>query len=147
MIPYKHGDAVMTIPDGEYQASIESVTPKISKAGLAQGLVEPNMHEIILTVYPDGSAGQKVWDYISYPKGTWKLEQIAEALGELAAFKADKFDIEAKVGRNLAVYLRTKTDSFGSKNVVGEYLPMTGQELKAASKVASDEANDPSVPF
>lgn len=148
MIPYDHEDAVTTWPDGEYQATIESVVPKISKAGAAKGLTESNMHEIILVVYPtQEGANQKVWDYVSYPKGTWKLEQLAEALGELAAFKADAFDIETKVGRNVAVYLRTKKDSFGEKNVVGEYLPMTSQEFKAAQKAASDEAKDDSVPF
>jgi hypothetical protein len=148
VISYNPEDAVTTWPDGEYQATIESVVPKISKAGEAKGLTTCNMHEVILVVYPVGEGpNQKVWDYISYPKGTWKLEQLAEALGELTAFKAQKFDIETKVGQNVAVYLRTKTDSFGSKNIVGEYLPTTKQGFKAASKVTSDEAIDPDIPF
>ena len=148
MIPYKPEDANTTWPDGEYTATIESVTPKVSKAGAANGLTAPNMFEVILTVYPTQEGGtQKVWDYISFPKGVWKLEQIAEALGELLSFKAATFDLEKFVGKNVAVYLRTKNDSFGAKNVVGEYLPMTSQELKEASKVASDEATDPDMPF
>lgn len=146
MIAYKPEDATTTWPDGEYTATIESVIPKISKAGEAKGLTEPNMHEVILTVYPiQGGSSQKVWDYCSYPKGTWKLEQIAEAVGQLDAFKAGKFDVEKYVGHNVAVYLRTKKDSFGEKNVIGEYLPMTGQERKEASK--APESLDEQIPF
>src|ERR1035438_8461979 len=148
MIAYKPEDAINTWPDGEYTATIESVTPKISKAGAASGLTTPNMHEVILTVYPTQEGGtQRVWDYISFPKGVWKLEQIAEALGELLSFKAATFDLEKYVGKNVAVYLRTKNDSFGAKNVVGEYLPMTSVDLKEMRKVASDEAADPDMPF
>jgi hypothetical protein len=148
MIAYKPEDANTTWPDGEYTATIESVVPKISKAGAAKGLTEPNMHEVILTVYPTQEGGtQKVWDYIVYPSATWKLEQVAEALGKLDAFKLKQFNIETEVGKNVAVYLRTKNDSFGAKNVVGEYLPMTSVDLKEMRKVASDEAADPDMPF
>jgi hypothetical protein len=149
VIPYKPEDANTTWPDGEYTATIESVTPKTSKAGVAKGLTEPNMHEVVLTVYPTQEGGtQRLYDYISYPKGTWKLEQIAESLGKLDAFKLKQFNIEAEIGKNVSVYLRTRDDpNFGAKNVVGEYLPMTSQELKEASKVASDEVVDPEMPF
>jgi len=146
VITYNPEDAVTTWPDGEYGATIESVVPKISKAGIEKGLATPNMHEIILKVYPTGEGPtQKVWDYISYPKGTWKLEQIAEALGGLDNFKAGRFNVEEHVGQNVTVYLRTKNDSFGAKNTVGEYLPGTVVPTRAGPTAPTTLDSD--IPF
>jgi hypothetical protein len=138
LIPYNPNDAVNTLPDGEYAATIEDVVPQISKKAQAQGETEPNMHVVTLKVYPQTGQPSRVWDYISYPKGTWKLEEVAVALGQAAAFKAGTFEIESFVGKNVRVYLRTKTDDYGSKNVVGEYL------MAAPAKATG---TDDSVPF
>ena len=157
MIPYNPADSKKAdlLDEGEYSAIVENVTPKLSKAAAARGETATNMLEIVLRV-----DRLRVWDYVTVPAGVWKLEQIAAALGESDAFAAGTFDLETKCGATIGVYLRLKTDSFGSKMSVGEYKPAhraiehaqrpldfgsTGRE-KAA--VAAGEAPDDSdVPF
>ena len=78
-IPYDPADATNALPEGEYQATIESVVPKISKRAAGEGVAVPNMHEVVLKVYDPAGVSMKVWDYIVYPSATWKLEQLAIA--------------------------------------------------------------------
>jgi len=128
------------LDEGEYPAVIEDVTPKISKAGAARGETKPNMLEIVLRI-----GARKVWDYVTVPAGVWKLEQIAAALGETDAFTAGTFNLEDKGGARINVYLRAKTDSFGTKMQCGEYLKPTGKAK--AAPVAAADTDDDAVPF
>ena len=151
MIKYDPKDAKKQdlLDEGEYTATIEDVTPKLSKAAAARGETATNMLEIVLRV-----DRLRVWDYVTVPAGVWKLEQIAAALGEADAFASGTFDLEKKVGATVGVYLRMKTDSFGSKMQVGEYKPAhrdfgsTGKEKVAAPVAAGTPADDSDdVPF
>jgi hypothetical protein len=148
MIPYSPTDAKKRdlLDEGDYVATIEDVTKKISKKAAARGETKENMYEVVLRV-----GNQRVWDYVTIPEGTWKLEQIAEALGEADSFAAGTFDIEKTVGATINVYLRVKTDPRGVKMQVGEYLKpahrdfgSTGREKVAA---APAEDADEAVPF
>jgi citrate lyase beta subunit len=148
MIPYSPTDAKKRdlLDEGDYVATIEDVTKKISKKAAARGETKENMYEVVLRV-----GNQRVWDYVTIPGGTWKLEQIAEALGEADAFVAGTFDLEKKCGAKIGVYLRAKSDSFGVKMQCGEYLKpahrdfgSTGREKVAA---APAEDADEAVPF
>jgi hypothetical protein len=149
MLKYDPSDAKKTkelLDEGEYAALIEDVTPRVSKAAEKRGETAPNMLELVLRV-----EGRKVWDYIVFPTGLWKLEQIATMLGESDAFVAGTFDLEKKCGAQIGVYLRAKSDSFGVKMQCGEYLKpahrdfgSTGREKVAA---APAEDADEAVPF
>ena len=136
------------LDEGDYTAVIEDVTKKVSKAAAARGETEANMYELVLRV-----GNRKVWDYITIPTGVWKLEQIAAALGLIDAFTAGTFDLEAQSGAKVCVYLRAKTDSFGTKMQVGEYkharrdFGSTGKEKPAASVAAGEAPDDSDVPF
>src|ERR1035438_10188798 len=117
MLKYDPSDAKKTkelLDEGEYAALIEDVTPRVSKAAEKRGETAPNMLELVLRV-----EGRKIWDYITFPTGLWKLEQIATMLGESDAFTAGTFDLEKKIGATVNVYLRAKSDSFGVKMQVG----------------------------
>ena len=150
MLKYDPSDAKKTkelLDEGEYAALIEDVTPRVSKAAEKRGETAPNMLELVLRV-----EGRKSWDYITFPTGLWKLEQIATMLGESDAFTAGTFDLEKKIGATVNVYLRAKSDSFGVKMQVGEYLKpahrdfgSTGRE-KVETPVATDD-DDSAVPF
>ena len=148
MIPYNPSDAHKAdlLDEGEYQATIEDVTPKLSKPAAARGETATNMLELLLRV-----EGKRIWDYIVFPTGLWKLEQIAAALGESDAFTAGTFDLEKKCGAQIGVYLRVKTDKVSTKMQCGEYLKpahrdfgSTGREKVAA---APAEDADEAVPF
>ena len=151
MISYNPSDAHKAdlLDEGEYQATIEDVTPKLSKPAAARGETATNMLELLLRV-----AGKRVWDYIVFPTGLWKLEQIAAALGESDAFTAGTFDLEKKCGAQIGVYLRVKTDPRGTKMQCGEYLKpahrdfgSTGHEKVAATVATGEAPDDESVPF
>jgi hypothetical protein len=150
MIPYSPTDAKKRdlLDEGDYVATIEDVTKKISKKAAARGETKENMYEVVLRV-----DALRIWDYITIPEGTWKLEQIAKALGEADAFAAGTFDLEKKVGTTVGVYLRAKTDNFGTKMQVGEWKPAhrdfgsTGHEKIAAPVAAGEAPDDDSVPF
>ena len=150
MIPYDPTDAKKRdlLDEGDYTATLEDVTKKISKKAAARGETKENMYEVVLRV-----GNQKIWDYVAIPEGTWKLEQIAAALGLSDAFTAGTFDLEAQSGAKVCVYLRAKTDSFGTKMQVGEYkharrdFGSTGKEKPAASVAAGEAPDDDSVPF
>src|ERR1017187_9828375 len=108
MIPYSPTDAKKRdlLDEGEYGATIEEVTKKISKKAAARGETKENMYEAVLRV-----DSLRVWDYTIIPEGTWNLDQIGNALGEADAFAAGTFDLEKKVGPQVNVYLRAKTDA------------------------------------
>jgi citrate lyase beta subunit len=149
MLKYDPTDAKKRdlLDEGEYVATIEDVTKKISKKAAARGETKENMYEVVLRV-----DALRIWDYITIPEGTWKLEQIAKALGDADAFAAGTFDLEKKVGATVNVYLRAKTDAFGTKMQVGEWKPAhrdfgsTGHE-KVEVPVAAGADDDSEVPF
>jgi hypothetical protein len=150
MLKYDPTDAKKRdlLDEGDYVATIEDVTKKISKKAAARGETKENMYEVVLRV-----DALRVWDYVTIPEGTWKLEQIAEALGESDAFAAGTFDLEKKVGTPVGVYLRSKTDSFGTKMQVGEWksahrdFGSTGKDRPAAPVAAGEAPDDSEVPF
>jgi hypothetical protein len=152
MLKYDPSDAKKTkelLDEGEYAALIEDVTPRVSKAAEKRGETAPNMLELVLRV-----EGRKIWDYITFPTGLWKLEQIATVLGEADAFTAGTFDLEKKIGATVNVYLRAKSDSFGVKMQCGEYLKpahrdfgSTGREKVVAPVAAGADDDSEAVPF
>lgn len=110
---YNPKDAVQCFQPGEYEAAVESVKEKVSKAG-------NDMLEVVFKVF-NGASEQLVWDYISNPKTLFKLKKIARAFGREQEFDAGEFNLEQHVGQVLTVELSIESDDFGDKNRVVAY--------------------------
>lgn len=137
MIQYNPADAVQCVAEGDYMATIVTVEEKQSQAG-------NEMHVIGYMVYA-GDRQVQVLDYIPYPKMTWRLKRLAQALGQEDGFKAGKFDPEAFIGSNVTLTLIVEErDGYDPQNRIKAW-----SQCSTAAPNSSDappEA-DPDLPF
>jgi hypothetical protein len=137
VIQYKHEDAVMVWPAGDYPACLVACVEKQSKAG-------NDMYELVFSVY-NGESERRIVDFIVFPTFTWKLKRLAQALGHLDRFEADNFDPRSFLDENLTVELDIrKQEGFDDKNTVKMYKPSNGS---APPKVSSDDEDGGPLPF
>lgn len=115
---YNPEDANKTWPDGEYPAVLEKVEQKTSRLKPDGGGGHP-MEQWTFRVYHPEGKDQLIEDYVTIPACTWKIKQLAKALGKDADFKAGTFQAEDHIGAGLTAELITEESvGFDDKNKI-----------------------------
>lgn len=143
-IAYDPKDAVLVLPEGEYNAVLEKYEEKVSKKG-------NDMMCLTWKIFPSDERPQSlVTDYVVLPAFTWKLKKLAASLGRLKDFEDKVFQPEDYVGASTRVMLKIdKQDGFDDKNAIGGYIAASKDDAPA-SKFAKDDKEfpkDPDIPF
>ena len=134
-------DATITLPDGEYDAVIEAAAEETSKKG------NPMLH-IVLAVWSQQRKAY-VHEYFVDSNASMlsMLKQLCAATG--IDFNAGEVTADMLKNRNLRVYLKTRTDSYGDKNVVSKYVrdAPTGDAAVPAAATTDGPPPDDDIPF
>jgi hypothetical protein len=141
------------LPDGDYQAVIESSVDKMSQSG------NPMM-DMNLSVYDMNGKPHPVRDFLVFTKGMmWKVIHCANSAGILKEYEEKKFCSETVVGKSVQVRIVTEKGGeipedklkgkapgarYPDKNKVEDYLFGEGV-VKAA--VEKDDFHDDDIPF
>jgi hypothetical protein len=105
-------------PEGDYEAVLEKVEDKRSKAG-------NDMQELTWKVYRSDGRTQQVYDYIVVPAGLFKLKGMARAWGKTAEFDGGTFQADDHLDESLVVKLIVeKQDGYADKNRIVAYKPL-----------------------
>lgn len=120
-VDYNAKDASNCLPADTYDAELVKVEDKKSK------------------VKPDGSGGNpmQVWtfrvfgdrevfvtEHVVIPAATFKIKQLAKALGREDDFKANRFQADDYIGAGVKLALVIETqEGFDEKNKVAKFLP------------------------
>lgn len=124
MLQYKPEDASSCFPLGEYPGTLANVVQTTSKTSGG------DMEVWHVTVYGQDGRESTIKDYVTVPACTWKIKQLAKALGKLADFEAGRFQAEDYIGANLRVELVIEEqDGYDDKNKVKKYLPASSSGL------------------
>jgi phytoene dehydrogenase-like protein len=122
---YDPRDAVSTWPVAdetgapiEYSAAVTKVEDKTSKK-------TGNPMEVwSVTVYGAEGDDREIKEYVVIPGATFKIKQLARALGRVAEFDAGTFHAEDHLGEMLKVHLAIEEqEGFDERNKIGKYLP------------------------
>lgn len=141
-LPYDPKDAVLVLPEGEYNAVLEKYEEKVSKKG-------NDMMVLTWKIFPsDERPGLLVTDYVVLPSFTWKLKKLANAMGRLKDFENQAFQPEDYVGQSVRVALTIdKQEGYDDKNAIGSYLPQAGESVPVSKFAKEDKAKDKDIPF
>lgn len=123
------------LPEGEYEATIESVENKPSSSG------KP-MQRVTFRVY--GTTERTIREYFVQPDSVWKYRKLAQALNQVGAFDAGTFDAANHIGANLRVKLGIKTTAeYGDQNTVEAFMPtaVRGSEPTTRAKPPAGKAS------
>jgi hypothetical protein len=117
-IDYDPKDGVICWPEGGgYEAILESVEDKMSSKGNA-------MQEWKWRVYAPDGREQVISDYVVVPTGTFKIRQLAAALGQSDAYQAGQFQADDNIGCKIAADLIIeKQTGYDDKNKIRKYAP------------------------
>jgi hypothetical protein len=119
----------------EYQGVLQKVEDTTSKIK-PDGTGGNPMQVWTVDVYNAEGAKRTIKDYVVIPGATFKIKQLAKALGKEAEFKANKFQADDHIGASFLVTLNIEDDdTFGEQNKLGKYL--------APRKVAAGGADLP----
>lgn len=141
---YNPKDAESCLPEGEYEATVNSVTEGESKTS------GNPMLTVGFAVYPPAGGERKVNDYIVNPSTLFKMKKIARALGEEDDFKAGTFDLADHIGANLTLVLDVQQqDGFDDKNNVKDYKPLARRTVASGTRKAApaETIEDKDIPF
>lgn len=119
MFSYKAADAVSTWPEGKYDAVIVSVEEKTAKTSGNPMLV------IGVEIYNKEGKTRKVTDRIVIPSATWKLKQIATAMGKLSEFNEETWDPFSMKDRRFSVMVTVKKSedpNYNDDNAIVKYM-------------------------
>ena len=116
MIPYNPADAIQCWPEGRYNANLVAVKEATSKAKGTPMLV------LTLRVYQVSGQEQPITDYVTIPDGTWKLKQLADAIGQRQAFDSGVFDPAEHINSYFVVELVVEdNEGYSPRNKVKRY--------------------------
>ena len=137
-IAYDPKDAIMVLPEGEYNAVLKKVEEKQSKAG-------NDMCVLTWEVHPeDARPAVLVSDYIVFPAFTFKLKRLAQSMGKLQEFEDKTFQPEDYQGSSTRVFLRVaKQDGYDDKNEIKSYVAPTEPRSKPWIAAANVPAKEP----
>lgn len=133
---YDPKDAVQCWPAGEYPGELTKVEEKRSKVK-PDGTGGNPMEVWTFVTYNGTSAQQLISDYVVIPAATFKIKQLAEALGKKAEFEAGEFQAENYIGAGVMLDLIIdKQDGFDDKNKI--------RKIKAAQAEPVSNSRGPS---
>jgi hypothetical protein len=146
------------LDDGEYEAVIDSMIPKISQSG-------NNMIDVTLSVYDRNGNPKIIFDYIVLTPGMmWKFKHICDSAGLCKEYTDKTFKVEMALRKNVRVRISTKEGGlipsdklkgksegsrYPTKNVIEDYLGTSGSVTTQAepSKGQADLKFDDDIPF
>lgn len=148
MPKYNPGDQINggILEPGSYEAVVKRAENKLSKAAKARHETEPNMIEVILTVYGTTEESD-VFDYLLFdPKMLHKVRHFCDSAG--IDFMNGDLDATQCVGKNVRVRLGVKDDDYGRANVVKDYLMRTSANGAPVTATKLErEPEDADIPF
>lgn len=148
-LDYNPDDAVRVWPAGNYDATLAKVEEKVSKRK-PDGSGGNPMEVWTLEVWDANGEKQLISDYVVIPSATFKIKQLAVALGKEADFKARQFQASDYIGAGFIVELVVeKQDGYDDKNRVKKYLPGVSAEPAPAPQRPTRPQRQPvtSPPF
>lgn len=131
-INYNPQDAVQVLPEGDYPAVLLTVMDKTFKSG--------NAGQVWQFQVFDNANDRKVMitDNIVLPGATFKLRDLAIALGKKADFDAGTFQPEDYAGENVTVTLKIeKSDNYPDKNAIKKVKALATAPKAAPRQVAA----------
>lgn len=128
-VDYNHKDASSVWPVAgpdnkplEYQAVLQKVEDTTSKRK-PDGSGGNPMQVWTVDVYNADGAKRTLKDYVVIPGATFKIKQLAKALGKEAEFKANKFQADDHLGASFVVTLIIEEqEGYDEQNKLGKYL-------------------------
>lgn len=117
-LDYKKDDANKCWPEADYDAELLQVLDKVSKTS------GNDMQEWKVKVMNDDGKSMTISDYFCPPGGTFKLKQLAKALGKEQEFNAETFQADDHEGAQFKVHLVIEEGDGGypDKNKIQKYL-------------------------
>lgn len=142
-ISYNPKDATTTWPDGKYNGVLEKVEDKYSQVG------NP-MNVQTFRAYTEDGREMVIKEYVTIPQGTYKIRQLAIALGRKVEFDAGTFQPEEHVGASLLLTLKTEEQAgYEPKNRIAkvEAAVSNGATQGPIPKKPIPGISDSDVPF
>ncbi len=144
MLKYNPKDASSVWPDADYDAVLTNVEETVSQSSGNE------MEKWTITVYSPQGRERTMTDYVVVPACTFKIAQLAKAIGKDAEFKAGQFQAGAHIGSGFKVEL-TKEEGdgqFPDKNKIKKYKPSGNVAAKVPTRhAATVPPADDDVPF
>lgn len=117
-LTYNPKDAVKVWPAKDYDATLEDVVFGQSKTSGA------DMETWSFRVFNDEGKSQLIVDYVTVPACTFKIKQLAKALGQEQEFNDGQFQAENCIGSGVVVGLTIDVqDGYDDKNKIGKVKP------------------------
>lgn len=124
------------LPPGTYTAIIDAATE--GKSGPNSKSPGADMITLELEIIA-GNNTARVWDRITLPAATWKLGQLAKAIGQQKAFESDEFRADDYRGRSCLVDLEIDPGN-------GQFPPSNRVKKYRADPSANHDGSGPLVP-
>lgn len=115
-ITYNASDAASAWPEEDYQATLQNVEDGTSKSS-----GNPMQTWTLEVFAPDGRT-QTIKEYVVVPAATFKIKQLAAALGKSREFEAGQFQADDYIGQSFVVALKIeKQDGYDDKNRIAKF--------------------------
>lgn len=119
-VDYNPKDAVQVWTEADYDATLTKVEDKTSKVK-PDGSGGNPMQVWTFEVFHQDGRTQLISDYVVIPAATFKIKQLAIALGKKADFDAGQFQADDYIGAGVIVALTIEAqDGFDEKNRIGK---------------------------
>jgi hypothetical protein len=127
-LDYNPKDAVMCWPKDDYDATLTKVEDKTSKVK-ADGSGGNPMQVLTWRVFNNNGQEQLISDYIVIPTGTFKLKQLAVALGRKEEFENGMFQADDHIGCNVKAELVVEeSPGYDDKNKIKKIKSAVAEE-------------------
>ena len=148
--PKSEDEVAFVVPPGEYDFEVDKAEHQVSKKGA-------DMIKLTLKVWGPGGKPFTIFDYLLESVAA-KLRHFCAATGLLGLYESGTLEPHHCEGKSGTVRLKKKTDDYGTKNEVSDYVvskltpPPTREPLgtgkrHSAPSSANGPVDDDSVPF
>lgn len=138
-IEYNPKDATQCWDAGEYDAVLVKVEDSVSKRKPDGSGGNPMQVWTFRAYHPDGRE-QLVTEYVVVPAATFKIKQLAGALGRGPDFTTGQFQAEDHINANVILVLTVEQqEGYDDKNRVAKYLPAGGTSPARTPDAGYDE--------
>lgn len=126
-LDYNPKDAESAWPEADYDAiltGVKTTTSKVKPDGTGGNPMEV---WTVQAYHPDGRT-QDILEYVVIPGATFKIKQLAAALGKTREFEQGQFQAENYINASFTASLCIESqDGFDDKNKVKKFKPPTRQ--------------------